>query len=726
MSQANIPIYETIRMALVDQQAGRLSQAEALYRAVLATEPEHPDALHLLGVIAQQTGNGEMAIALIGKALSVSPSSQMFCSMGNALAAQGKFDLAAGNYQKAILLNRDDAIAHYNLGNALKDQGKAEAAIEHYRNALSLRPDYAKAHNNLGIVLQASGFLEEAAVSYRAAVAISPADVVAHNNLGNVFHQLGKLDEAVACRNNALALSPDYADAHANLAGTLLLQVNFDAAIQHCRRAIALNPDHAEAHSILGKALCECGDFDEAIASFNKVRALTGESAALYSNVAIVLLAQGKPDEARACYRAAISLAADVNPWIYSNYLMAAQYSDDYSLRELQADHLDYSSRFETPLQDGWPDHLSNRSVKPRLRVGFVSGDLRIHPVGFFLENIVRHLNRDKLDITFYQTLPVEDALTQRLKNMGFGWKSLVGVSDEQAAQCIRDDGIDILVDLSGHTADNRLLVFARKPAPIQVTWLGYFATTGLQAMDYILCDQYVVPDAEAHYFVEKPWRLPDSYLCFTPPAEEVAVGTLPALQNGSITFGCFNNLGKVGESVVALWAQILRSIPGSRLFLKTKQLNSAPMQQATLARFSAHGIGPERLILEGFSPRPDLLASYNRVDIALDPFPFPGGTTSVEALWMGVPVLSLRGDRFLSHVGESILHTAGLPAWVADNHEDYLAKAIAFAGNPESLAVLRQTLRSQLLASPICDAPRFAHNLECAFYGMQDAYLAK
>ena len=298
-------------------------------------------------------------------------------------------------------------------------------------------------------------------------------------------------------------------------------------------------------------------------------------------------------------------------------------------------------------------------------------------------------------------------------------WVPLYGKNDLQAAQQIHNDGIHILLDLSGYTTHNRLPVFCRKPAPVQATWLGYFATTGVKEIDYLIGDPHITPPEEESHFVEKIWRLPETYLCFTAPDVAVEVSPLPALTNGHITFGCFNNLTKIGDAVIALWAQVMHAVPGSRLFLKTRQLTEEGLSEKTQARFAAHGIGSERLILEGYSPRAELLAAYQRVDIALDPFPYPGGTTSAEALWMGVPVLTKRGDRFLSHVGETVAYNAGLANWIAQDEQDYIAKAAAFAAALNGLAELRVNLRSQVLAAPLYDASRFARHFEAAMWGM-------
>jgi predicted O-linked N-acetylglucosamine transferase (SPINDLY family) len=292
-------------------------------------------------------------------------------------------------------------------------------------------------------------------------------------------------------------------------------------------------------------------------------------------------------------------------------------------------------------------------------------------------------------------------------------------MNDQQAAARIRDDRIDLLLDLSGHMNFNRLPLFAWRPAPVQASWLGYFASTGLPAMDYLLGDPHVLPPDAQTYYTERLWRLPDSYLCFTPPAERVDIGPLPLATQGHITFGCFNHLMKMNDRVVDVWARILHGVPHSRLFLKAKQLDDAPTRETTLARFAAHGIEASRLTLEGRSPRAEYFAAYNRIDIALSPFPYPGGTTSVEGLWMGVPVLCRRGDRFLSNICTSMLHSAGLADWIAQDNDDYVAKAVAFAADAPRLAALRSSLRSTVLASPLCDAARYARHLEAALEAM-------
>jgi predicted O-linked N-acetylglucosamine transferase (SPINDLY family) len=358
-----------------------------------------------------------------------------------------------------------------------------------------------------------------------------------------------------------------------------------------------------------------------------------------------------------------------------------------------------------------------------------VSGDLYDHPVGFFFESVLAALRARtpaRLELTVYANGLNDDATTRRIRAAAHAWRVVAGLSDEHLVQVIRDDGIDVLVDLSGHTGRNRLPAFAWKPAPVQATWLGYFATTGVAAIDYLIADPWAVPEGADDEFTESVWRLPETRMCFTPPADAPDVADLPARAGNPLTFGCFSHLTKVNDDVLALWARVLVAVPGSRLFLKAPQLAADTVHDALLARFQAHGIGAERLILEGPSRRADYLAAYEDVDLMLDTFPYPGGTTTAEALWMGVPVLTLAGDTFLSRQGRSLLTNAGLPEWVANDADDFVARAVARAADLDGLADLRRGLRQRLQASPLFDAPRFAAHFEAALRGMWQAWCAR
>ena len=316
--------------------------------------------------------------------------------------------------------------------------------------------------------------------------------------------------------------------------------------------------------------------------------------------------------------------------------------------------------------------------------------------------------------------------MSERIKGLCAGWRLVSGFSDKVLAQRIHQDAIDILIDLSGHSAHNRLPVFGWKPAPVQVSWLGYFATTGVAEMDYLIADPWTLPESQEEHFTETIWRLPETRLCFTVPDEVVPVSLLPALSNHCVTFGCFNNLSKINDEVVALWSRILKAVPGSRLFLKFQQLGEKSVCQHVAQRFARYGVEESRLTMEGYDARVAYLSAYHRVDIGLDPFPYPGGTTTVESLWMGVPVLTLAGERFLSRQGVGLLMNAGLPDWVAKDKEDYVARAVKHARDLPRLALLRSRLRQQVLASPIFDAERFAGHFEDALRGMWKKWCEK
>ena len=487
------------------------------------------------------------------------------------------------------------------------------------------------------------------------------------------------------------------------------------------RRALEIKPDYAEAHSNLGVTLREQGRLTEAEASYRRALEIKPDYAEAHSNLGNILLEQGRPTEAEASYRRALKIKPDYAE-AHSNLLFALNYTDSHH----HAYRLEEAYRYGQMAAGKVGKRFAAWRCLPhpeRLRVGLVSGDLRNHPVGYFLESVLAQVTSSRLELIAYPTDSKVDELTARIKPYFSAWKSLVGQSDEAAARLIHADGVHLLLDLSGHTEKNRLPIFAWKPAPVQASWLGYFATTGLAEMDFLLGDPYNTPAEEAGQFTETIWRLPESHLCFTPPDVALEVGPLPALSFSSITFGCFNKLTKMNDNVVALWAKVLQAVPHSRLLLKARQLNDLRVRDITRQRFAAAGITSDRLLLEGGSPRAEYLKAYNRVDIALDPFPYPGGTTSVEGLWMGVPVITRRGDRFLSHQGESIVNNAGLVDWIAANDDDYVAKAVLHATNLSGLAALRTTLRRQVLASPLCDAPRFARHMATALWGMWERW---
>jgi protein O-GlcNAc transferase len=575
-----------------------------------------------------------------------------------------------------------------NLGSALRGWGKLEAAVESYEQAIALDPNHFRAHNNLGMVLLQMRLPAAAAASFRQAVSINPQFAEAQSNFGNVLRELGEAEAAEA----------------------------------HCRKAIALHPTFGEAHNNLGNALKTQRRLAEAAACYEQAQRLLPEEPQVALNLGIVLRETGEHAAAIAAFRRAIALRPTwAEAW--SNLLFTLSFAQEVSPHEYLTEALAFG-RMAHQAARPFTQWLVDRRPGAPLRIGFVSGDFRTHPVGFFLESVLAHLDPACVQLVAYSTRPYEDAVTQRLKPRFAAWRSLVGLTDEAAATTIRNDGVHILFDMAGHTDANRLPVFAWKPAPIQVSWIGYFASTGLSAVDYVLGDEWVLPPGEAAHFIERPWRLPHGYLCFTPPEPAVPLDATASSDTvRPITFGCFSDLVKVNDGVVAVWSRILRAVPGARLFLKAQQLADETQRTATIARFAAHGVAADRLVMEGPSPRDEYLAAYNRVDISLSPFPYPGGTTTAESLWMGVPVLCRHGDRFLGHLCESVVRSVELGDWIARDDDDYVAKAVAFATHRQALAAMRGGLRARVANSSLCRPDRFARTLEAQLDAMWQAH---
>ena len=609
------------------------------------------------------------------------------------LFSAGKYAEALKRAQSMTTRHPHFALGWKILGTILKQTGQLAAALPAMRQAAALAPGDVEAHYNLGVILQELAQHEEAAASFGCAVALKPGLAEAHYNLGVSLQNLAKLEEACESYRKALALKPGYAQAHNNMGLARHAQGRLFEAEACYRAAVLAAPAYAPAHINLGSALQDLGRIDDALACFNK------------------------------------ALAQDPHSFpARGNLLFAYNLVPD----ELVPHTLEEARRYgalAAAKARPWRDWLVSREPERRLRVGIVSADLRRHSVGYFLENVFGALARqaaDRIALFAYSNHGEIDDVSRHLQGFCEGWTVVTHLSDEQLAARIHADRIDILLDLSGHTGGNRLPMFAWKPAPIQATWLGYIATTGLAEMDYLFADPWMVPPGSEAQFVEQVWPLPEATVCFTPPAFDLPVRALPAIANGYITFGCFNNLTKLNDGSIALWSRILEAIPGSRLFLNTRQLQDERTREVLARRFVAHGVLPARLILEGLPTRESSLDAYNRVDIALDPFPYPGGTTTVEALWMGVPVLTLAGQRMVSRLGVSYLQNAGLPDWVAQDQDQYLELAIRHADDLEALAVLRGGLRERVLASPVYDAERFARHFEEALRGMWHRWLER
>ena len=743
---------QAVARALQLHQRGRLQEACDGYTHVLAADPDHAEANHLLGLIWHQAGRHAEAAELIGKAvarepgnaiyrtnfgvvlkelgrldeavvsydraLAIDPSiTQLHSNRGVALLGLGRAGDAVAAQQQALSLDPNYAEAHANLGLALMELGQRDDAIESYRRAIALKPDYANAHSQLALALAATGRLDEALESAQRAVLLRPMSAAAQHTLGGVQMELGRLEEAVESFRKAVQIRPDPA-AYRNLGNVLAGLGRHRDAASALEAAIAGNPRDATAHLALGRVLYDLSTFERATDSFRRAAALRPDDVDIQMFLGSALLAAGRIEAAEAEWRAALPQAADPRA-IRAALMFASNYRATTTPAEIAADARAYGESVARRT----PARSTLRNIpdpQRRLRIGLVSGDFRDHPVAKFLEGVLAAFAHEKFELFAYSTGSHGDETTERFKAIVEHWRPVAFRTNDQLEAAILADGIDILIDLAGHTGGNRLLVFGRKPAPVTATWLGYSGTTGIETMDYIIADRFVAPPGSEDQFTESVWRMPDSYLCFGPPADAPEVAPLPALANGFVTFGSFNNLNKINPATLKLWARVLEAVPNSRLVIKNKPLDKPDVADGIRRELAAAGADLSRVDLLGFiRDEGGHLGTYNRIDIGLDPFPYNGTTTTCEALWMGVPVLTLAGDRFIARVGESLLNSVSLPDWVAATSEDYVAKAASAAHDLQALAQLRSRLRAQMATSPLCDAPRFARNLEAAFREM-------
>jgi len=749
---------QQLQSALSHHRAGRLKEAEEIYRQVLVAQPENSDALYLLGTIASQLGRAEESIELIQQAIRIKPANADYHNnLGVILTSARQTEAAIDAYRKAIALKPNYPEALYNLGIALVELNRTEEAVDAFRRSNSHKPNAAGTLNALSLALRKLGKFEEAVdfsrqvlklhpenreFQYnlcmvlietgrktealevcRKTIDLDPRDAGAISNAGNILRDLGRLEEAISSYRQAIALMPQYAEAHSNLANVLADSKRFDEAIASYRQAIQLKPDYAEAHSNLASALKNKGRFDEAIAEFRQAIRLKPDLAETHASLGNALKEIGKLDPAIDEFRAALRLKPDY-PVAHSDLILALLYhsaSDTTIIRdELRA----WNRQHAEPLQKLIQPHSNDRDPCRRLRIGYVSPDFRDHVVGRNLLPLFQGHDHSQVEIFCYANVVFPDALTEKFRASSDVWRSIVGLSDSKAADLIRHDRIDILVDLALHTGGNRLLIFARKPAPVQATFAGYPGSTGLKAIDYRITDPYLDPlEITENCCSETPIRLPNSFWCYDPPAGGPAVSALPSQTSGFITFGCLNNFCKVSAPAVRLWTQVLKAVDRSRLIILCPEGSHRP---PFLDLFEREGINTNRIeLIAPRSPR-DYLELYHHIDVGLDTIPYNGHTTSLDSYWMGVPVVTLVGQTIVGRAGLSQLTNLGLPELIARTPEEYLQIAAGLANALPRLVEMRRTLRPRMETSPLMDAKLFAHNIEAAYRQMWQTWCAE
>ena len=565
-----------------------------------------------------------------------------------------------------------------------------------------------------------SGQLQKAEEIYKRILAINPNHSDSLHFTGVIAHQRGKTDIGIKLITKAIKNNPNSPIYHNNLGNLFKDQGKIEDAIFSYKKALQLKPDYAEAYSNLGIVYKEQGRLGEAILNYQKTLQLKPDCAEAYNNLGIVYQDQGKIEDAIFSYKKALQLKPDF-PLAHSNLLLSLHYNDSIDPVQLFLQHKQWAAQQATQLATTIQPHLNDGSPDRRLRIGYLSPDFRTHSVAYFIEPVLTSHDRTAFEVFCYSDVICPDSTTNRLKGLAICWRDIVGMSDEQVADLIRGDQIDILVDLAGHTAHNRMLLFGRKPAPVQVTCIGYPDTTGLGTMDYRITDSWADPPGQTdHLYTEKLVRLPHGFLCYRPPEHAPEVTKLPGPEMEGITFGSFNHRAKITPEVVRQWSKILTSLANSRLVLKSKSLSDTGTQQLLREMFVENGISPGRIRFIGRIPSPfEHLKVYNSIDIGLDTFPYNGTTTTCEALWMGVPVIALAGHSHVSRVGVSLLSNAGLTELIAESGDAYVEKAITLAGDLRRLQTLRAGLRDMMSRSPLTDAHRFTRDMEEAYRKM-------
>ena len=667
---------------------GRHAQAEACFRHATELNPRYADAHYNLGNTLRAMGRHQEAVASYRRALEIQPNNpSVHTNLGCALADLGQGQAAEASFRQALALARDHVEALSNLGNTLMQRGELEQAEALQRQALQLRPNYTLALCNLGSVLHAQDRPDEALQSLQQALSLQPDNFDALASQGAMLHGQGRATEAEANLRKALALQPDSVNTMANLGLAQFAQDRPDEALATLHQALAIKPDYVNALSNLGNTLCVLGRLDEGEAAYCRALEL-------------------KPDD----------VAAN------SNRLFGLNYHPDRSAEDIFAAYQAFEQHVGSPQRAAWRAHPNDRNAARRLRVGYVSPDFKLHSCRHFLEPLLAQHDRRDFEVFAYAQLDYEDELTARYKTYVNHWVPTRGLSDDVLAERIRADGIDILVDVAGHTSGNRLGVFARKPAPVSVSWLGYGYTTGLSAIDYYLCDAHSVPAGAEALFSETPWRLPVGWV-YRASEGMGDVSPLPALARGYVTFGTLTRRIRINHRTIAAWAAILKRVSNSRLVIDSSSFRHEYAQTLLQQQFAAHGIGPERLQLGCHTPPWDTLRG---IDIGLDCFPHNSGTTLFETLYMGVPFVTLASRPSVGRIGSAILHAAEHPQWIAETEDDYVQRACALAADLPKLAAVRANLRAEMERSPLMAEAGFARSVEAAYQSMFQRWAAR
>ena len=732
------PTQELLLRGLELQKIGQLSEAEGIYRKILKTDNNHSSALYFLGLAKMQMGSPAEAEPLFAQAARVDPrQAEALMHQGIALGALGRFGEARAPFAQVIELQPTRIDAYVYLADAFRQELRFEEAVAVLKRALSVDVSkehpgghHASVHFLYAQCMCAMGEPEMAIEHFETALTGEDRPEIRPEiqyQLAVALGRSGRTETAIAECNKLIAAHPTAPAPHV-LASSLYRSFgNHEAAAQHSKEAMRIAPELPQPYANLAVLCKETGRFSEAILLFEKALALQPQGrvgAETLTSLGVTYLEVGRAEEAAETLRRAVELVpTDVAFW--SNWLGSLQYLE-LPPAERSSEHQRWGA-----LVAGQHSQVTRPNkcspAHERLRIGYLSGDFRDHAVANFFRPLIAHHDRNRFALYAYSSTQITDEATLEFKQSFAVWRDVVHLSDQRLAETIRNDEIDVLIELSGHTAGNRLLALALRPAPLQITYLGYPSTTGLSAIDYRFTDDLSDPTEHQHgqpsvdeLYSERLWRLPRGFLAYAPPRDLPEVAPPPSAKNGFVTFGSFNNIAKLSPTLIELWSALLQKLPEARLLLKAAGLCQKDSHDHLRRRFADRGADVSRIdFLPYLRDKRDHLGSYAQIDVALDTFPYHGTTTTCEALLMGVPVVTLSGSAHVSRVGVSLLSTVGYPEWIADTKEQYLAKACELGSTSSRLSELRKKLRQELCASPLCDGPGFTREFEKAILSM-------
>ncbi len=755
MTYNSAAINEVLSLAITHHREGRLEEAEKLYRVLLQANPNLPDANYNFAILAVSLGYVEESLPFFEKAIEVhSLSKEYYFGYIDALIRLDKMDRAKIALEEASWISNKEAIDELQkripeqeriseMGqkgtlcesmktrNPRKNKEPSGKELSRWdtlfsggnyqegeKHALKMTKKYPNSGNAWKLLGAAHVMMLDYQEAFRAtkrAIKLLPGHSEVLYNLGTIFQALEMFPQAIEWYYKALELKPDYCEAYGNLGIIFRSQAKFPEAVECYHKALVVNPDTAAMHYSLGIVFDEQGNQSEAAKSYRKAIDLNPNYADAYTNLGNIFANQGKFSQAMECYYKSVE-AEPKEGYTFGNILFYMNYDPDKSAEEIYAAYQEYNSRFALPLAKHHQPHTNDKNPHRTLRVGYVSPDFNQHSVRHFLEPLLANHDTSVIEVYAYAELAKEDHMSQRYKGYCDHWIPTLGMSNEVLAQRIRSDGIDILVELAGHTNKNRLGVFARKPAPVSLSWLGYGYTTGLSAIDYYLTDEISVPVGSEHLFSEEPWRIESPCYAYSPAEGMGEVNLLPFNESGYITFGTLTRAARVNHRTIRVWAELLKRVPNSKLIINSKDYKDPSMKEMLVHRFNEHGIDEKRLEIGYSTPPWDVL---RRIDIGVDCFPHNSGTTLFETLYMGIPYVTLADRASVGRIGSSILHGVGRDEWIAHTEEEYIEKLVSLASDIPSLASIRAELREQMIKSPLMDGAGFTRKVEKGYKEM-------